>query len=133
MARKIASLLLIGLMALTTLTWAEEEGTGLEVEAMAFATMIVDRSPVDAADSFDITVDKIYCYTKIVGAAEPTTVTHVWYYNGEEMTKVELNVGGPSWRTWSSKEMQGTGVGTWRVDVMSAAGDLLMSKEFTVK
>lgn len=131
MARKFTALLLFALLALAPLAQAQE-GAALQVEEMEFATGIENRVPVGVAASFAVTVGKIYCYTKIVGAAEPTTVSHAWYFNGEEMAKVELAVNGPSWRTWSSKEMEGTGAGAWRVDVVSAAGDVLASKEFTV-
>ena len=55
-----------------------------------------------------------------------------WYRDGEEMARVELAVNSPDWRTWSSKELAGTEAGNWRVDVLSAAGDVLATKEFTV-
>lgn len=131
MARKFAALLLFGLLALASLAIAQE-GAALQVTEMEFATGIENRAPVGADTSFAETVGKVFCFTRITGALQPTTVSHVWYRDGEEMARVELAVNGPSWRTWSSKELEGTEPGNWRVDVLSAASEVLASKEFTV-
>jgi hypothetical protein len=67
-----------------------------------------------------------------VGAFQPTSVAHIWYYDYEEKVGVYLNVKSYSRRTWSSEKMQNSWTGKWRVDVVSSEGDLPASKEFTV-
>lgn len=104
----------------------------LKVEKMEFCTGVEDRQPVNADTTFLNMVENVYCFTNITGAEEPTTISHVWYYKGEEKAKVDLNVGGKAWRTWSSKRILEEWTGKWRVDVVSASGEVLLSKEFSI-
>jgi hypothetical protein len=105
----------------------------LDVDQMVFCTGVQDREPVGADTAFADTVGEVYCFTQISGADEPTTVSHVWYLNGEEKASVELSVGGQKWRTWSSKRIPAEWDGAWKVEVKSADGSVLMSKEFVVR
>jgi hypothetical protein len=103
------------------------------VAEMAFCTDVEDRTPVGSDTVFSSTVERIICFTKITGAVDTTAVTHIWYYNDEQMVKVELAVKSESWRTWSSKLIMKEWIGTWRVDVVSESGDVVESKEFLVE
>jgi len=105
----------------------------LTVDEMVFCSGIENREPVGADTVFADTVGQVYCYTRINGAENPTTISHVWFLNGEEKTSVELSVQGKTWRTWSSKTIPEEWDGTWRVEVQSATQDVLMSKEFVVR
>jgi hypothetical protein len=111
---------------------AEEEG-GLKVEKMAFCTGVEDRVPVGENTQFFESAERIYCYTRINGAADTIDVTHVWYYGEEEKARVDLTVKSASWRTWSSKKMLPAWSGAWRVDVLGPGGELLLSREFVYK
>ncbi|MFA5517517.1 MAG: DUF2914 domain-containing protein, partial [Desulfuromonadales bacterium] len=82
--------------------------------------------------TYPVNVDKIYCFTRLVGAEEDTTVTHVWYYGGEEMSRMTLPVRSSDWRTWSSKNILPEWTGDWRVEVLSAEGKLLMTLPFVL-
>ena len=132
MVRKFSAIFLVVLLSLASFASAEET-TAVQVEAMHLATGVENRQPVGVDTSFADTVGKVYCYTHIVGADEPTSVSHVWFYNDEEMATVELNVRSNNWRTWSSKSILKSWTGKWRVDVVTAAGELLESKEFTIE
>ena len=72
------------------------------------------------------------CFTKITGVDGESSVTHVWYHGDEEMGRVELPVRASMWRTWSAKTILPGATGQWRVDMLSAAGDVLKSASFTV-
>ena len=62
---------------------------------------------------------KLYCWTKVFNAYEPTKVIHVWYWQNTKMAEVPLDVGrSPGWRTWSSKRIQSHQKGEWRVEVL---------------
>lgn len=111
---------------------AQEREPEIKVEQMTFCTNVVDRQPVLPDTAFADTVKSVYCFTKIVGAKDTTEVTHVWYYEDEEMAKITLPVKSPSWRTWSSKSILKTWDGKWRVDVLSEDGKVLKSKVFTI-
>jgi hypothetical protein len=125
--------LLIGfcvvLMLSSTLCMAQE----LTVEEMTFCTAIEERQPAGVDTAFSSTVERVYCFSKITGATDTVTVFHVWYHNDQEMAKVELTIKGKSWRTWSSKRIMQEWQGKWKVDIVTSNGDILMSKEFTIK
>ena len=107
--------------------------SGLAVEKMVFCTGVEERAPVGENTQFFEEADRIYCFTRIVGAADTLQVTHVWYYGDEEKARVPLTVRSASWRTWSSKKMMPDWTGAWRVDVLGPGGEALMSREFVYK
>ena len=125
-------LLSLGLFLVTSLCGTLQAGE-LAVEVMEFCPAVEDRAPVGATTQFLNPVEKIYCYTKIAGAADTVTVFHVWYYDEKEMARVELTVKSASWRTWSSKKMLQEWSDVWRVDVETEDGTVLESKEFIYK
>ena len=109
-----------------------QEPSTLQVEVGAVCKDVVDRAPKDAGTSFPASVGKLFCFTKITGALKPTHVTHVWSFDGTERARVELAVNSPSWRTYSSKNIESQEVGAWRVEVLDAAGNVLQTLNFEV-
>lgn len=109
---------------------AQEAAPG--VETMTFCTNVEERQPVDPDTTFAADTEKVYCLTKITGVEGESSVTHVWFHGDEEMARVELPVRSSSWTTWSSKRMLPAWSGTWHVDVLDAAGNVLKSQEFTL-
>jgi len=127
-----AILILTMMVALPAAAGAQQAG-GLKVENMVFCTAVQDRQPVGADTAFADTVGSVYCFTRIVGGSDTTSVDHVWYFNDKEMTAVTLPVRSSVWRTWSIKKIGADQKGTWRVDVKSPTGEVLKSAEFVVK
>ena len=103
------------------------------VEDIQICTSVEDRQPMGADTSFAKDVGQLYCFTTLGGDQDSATIYHAWYYNDQEMAKVELNKGAKTWRTWSSKRILDTWTGTWRVDVLSSDGSVLGSIEFTIR
>jgi hypothetical protein len=93
---------------------------------------VVDRQPVDSAASFPASVGRLYFFTRITGAQEPTQVIHAWYYGDAERARVTLSVNGSNWRTYSSKVIQVQEIGSWRVEVLDADGNSLETLQFDV-
>ena len=110
----------------------EGEGSSLTVPDAAICTEVRDREPVGSGTKFPASVGRLYCFTRVAGAIEPTHVTHVWYHGEREVHSVDLQVGGPSWRTWSYKTIPPGWTGSWRVDVKDANGVIIYSLPFTV-
>jgi len=128
------SIIALGLVCLTLSAAASAQEASLaKVEEMVFCTAVQDRAPSGADSAFASTVENVYCFVRVVGAVDTTSITHVWYYNDREMGRVELAVKSPSWRTWSSKTILPEWQGTWRVDVLGPTGDVLTSGTFAVK
>ena len=101
-----------------------------QVEKIALGTAVEARELVGEATEFDVSVGRIYCWTRIISQNVPTTIKHVWYADGAQVAEVPLNINYPSVRTWSSKAIS---AGKWRVEVVSETGDVLASTDFTVK
>ncbi len=129
---KIIVLTLIMLLSVSCFSFAQDNN-GLIVETIQICTSVEDRAPVAEGSVFTGDVERLYCFTGIKNSGETTKVVHVWYYKDKEMTRVQLAVGTPTWRTWSSKRILPSWTGEWRVDVLSADGDVLASKTFEIK
>lgn len=110
-----------------------EKGSGIEVAEFVFCSGIDEMAPVGVKSQFFSSIDRIFCFTKINGAVDTTSVSHVWYRGGKEMARVELPVKSASWRTWSSKQMLDSWDGTWKVEVLDSDGAVAARKEFVYK
>ena len=109
-----------------------QEPSNLQVEVATVSKDVIDRAPVEAGSSFPASVGKLFCFTKITGALNPTHITHVWSFDGTERARVELQVNSSSWRTYSSKFIENQEVGAWRVEVVDSAGNVLQTLNFEV-
>ena len=95
-------------------------------------TDVANRTCYNSSTRFPTPVDKLFCFTKIVGAQDDTNVIHVWYFGETERARVQLSVRSSSWRTYSSKIIQPYEIGDWHVDVLGEDGQLLMVIPFEV-
>lgn len=103
------------------------------VEVAVAARAVENREPVGVAETFPADVGKVYCYTKVVGAAAGETITHVWYHGDRKMAEVTLSIGGPSWRTYSSKRILPSWTGRWRVEIVDSSGNVIETVRFAVE
>lgn len=109
-----------------------QDTNALTVEEISICRAVEDREPVEVDTIFYDIVGNVYCFTKITGAPEPLTISHIWYLNDQEKARTDLQVRSKNWRTWSSKKILKGWIGNWRVDVVSPQGNVLASQEFTV-
>ena len=112
---------------------AARDTLGLAVEEIVFCAAIKDRRPAGVADTFPSDIYGVYCYTRLVGAVGPTSVTHVWYRGETRVAAKTLAVKASPWRTWSLKEMPEEWKGEWRVEVISPDGAVLASRKFVTR
>lgn len=124
-------LMLLGLMvaALSSVTHAR----ALEVGEAVITTAVIEREPVDAVVAYPIQDGLLYCFTRVLGAVEPTVVVHSWFRGDELMSRSELPVRSPDWRTWSAKRLLADQEGDWRVEVRDAGGELLTTVNFELR
>lgn len=111
---------------------AGEADAAIEVARAIVATDVQNSEPVEPSELFSADVGTVYFFTELRGDFAPTTVEHVWLHEGEEVARVSLNAQGPRWRTWSSKRILPTWTGSWTVQVIGPAGDVLSSEQFEV-
>ena len=91
------------------------------------------RAVVGEAATFPSDGERVFCLTRVHGMSPPTTVTHVWYFEGKTMARVDLSVGSQNWRTWSFKTYKPDWTGSWEVKVLDEDGMVLGSAGFEVK
>lgn len=110
---------------------AEAQEVG--IDAVAISLDVVDRMPVASGEVFAREIPRLYCWSRVVGAAEETFVTHNWYHQGGLKASVQLPVRSSNWRTWSAKTMDPELTGEWMVEILSADGTPLESIIFFVQ
>jgi len=107
-----------------------QQAGALSIESASICTGVANREAVDAGTSFSVSVGKLYCFSKIADIQESTEIVHVWYYGETERARLSLGVNPPAWRTYSSKIIQAHEVGSWRVEILDASGNLLETAKF---
>ncbi len=100
------------------------------VDKMVFAKAVENREPQDVATEFNVSVDSVFCWTRITCPSVPTSISHIWYLNGTRSFEIPLKIDYPTTRTWSEKHIA---PGQWKVEVMDINGKILETKGFTVK
>ena len=123
-------------LALTTIyvdTARSQPMSSLQVVEGTICTDVVDRTCENANTRFSASTDRLYCFTRIMGAQDDTYVTHVWYFGDMERARVKLAVRSPNWRTFSSKKIQFHEIGAWHVDVLGPDDQVLMTIPFEMQ
>jgi cytoskeletal protein RodZ len=109
----------------------EKNFSVVEIKA---GSSIRDRIPQGVGNSFEWSTDRIYIWTRIKCDNPPASIRHVYYFKGEKVNDILLNIRSSDWRTWSFKTLSNKRyIGPWRVDVTSADGNLLQSIYFEIK
>jgi hypothetical protein len=117
-------------------SFPSEEQMGLRVARAYVCKGIEESEPTEAGRSFIPEDDgdlRLCCFSEIEGALGRDTIHHVWYWGDREMARVELEVRGPSWRTWSNKRIADEWRGEWRVDITDGSGRVLSRLGFSVE
>jgi len=124
---------LVGLACTVVVATAEETEVGPSpVVRAVICPEVSEREPVAAADSFNVDVGSLYCFTEIQGS-EGTVVTHAWIHEGKTRARVELPVRSARWRTWSSKDIHPDWTGSWQVKILDADGIVLKTLDFVLE
>lgn len=100
------------------------------VARAAFTRAIADREPVDNLSSLPNDHDKIFFFTDIRDMAG-AVVIHRWEYGGKIVAEIPFEIGGPRWRVYSSKQLDPSWTGEWKVSVVDGQGGTLSVKTFT--
>ncbi|RJR19940.1 MAG: DUF2914 domain-containing protein [Desulfobacteraceae bacterium] len=103
------------------------------LKRILIAPAIKDKEPFNPGEVFPSTVGKLYCFTHLVNAQSPKTITHAWFYKNAAMGKVRLKVDGLTWRTHSAKTINQAQIGPWRVEVLGPDGELLGTVNFEIR
>ncbi|MFA5975306.1 MAG: DUF2914 domain-containing protein [Elusimicrobiota bacterium] len=102
----------------------------VQIEKVAVGTAIENRELLGEAKTFEESVPRVYCWTKVMTEHAPLKIKHVWYADGEKEAEVALDVNYSAVRTWSSKSIW---PGSWKVDITNEVDEVLATSEFTVQ
>ncbi len=106
---------------------AETHGT---VARAVFTTGIKDREPTDTLSTLTNDVTNITFFTELQGM-QGQAVTHRWEHDNKVMAEVKFDVGSSRWRVFSSKRLEPSWTGEWKVSVVDANGGTLSASTFT--
>jgi hypothetical protein len=94
-----------------------------------FATAVEAREPVDSITSLGSDRDRVYYFSELVGVSG-RRLTHRWEYEGEVVAEVPIDVGGPRWRAYSSKNLDPSRLGEWTVSIIDENGHVVHTDSF---
>jgi hypothetical protein len=106
---------------------------GVTVVSAVACRSVNGRSPVGEAESFPPDVGRVYLFTQVNSESPKTSIQHIWSYNGKKMAEVTLPINGSNWRTYSSKSIDPSMKGDWKVDVTTTKGTVLKSANFKIQ
>ena len=115
---KLKKLLVLMIVAAVSVSFAH--AADLKVVDGTITSAIVNQMPVDKIESYRADFGKLYCFTRIVGAQGDSEITHVWYFQENELARVTLPVRSSDWRTYSSKRFLPQWAGEWSVVVLDS-------------
>ena len=121
----------LGLLALGLIAAVPPVGQQAPSVELAIGKSIEAGNPVDTASSFGADVGQIAGWTRVTGMSAGSKITHLWIH-GADSSRVELNVGGSPWRTYSRKTIPAGATGDWTLEVLGSDGAKLATKTIKV-
>lgn len=111
---------------------AEKPAAKGQVQKAQFTSGVENHEPKDNLDSLTNDQTRIFFYAVLVNL-QGQEVTFRWSYNDVTQAEVKQTPTSMRYRTNTSKQLDPSKLGTWKVEVMDASGDVLTSKTFEYK
>jgi cytoskeletal protein RodZ len=106
----------------------------LNVVRAVAASDIQNKNPANIANAFSWSTERVYIWSRIECKQPPSSIRHIYYFEGHKVNDIELKIKSPQWRTWSYKTLlEKRWIGQWKVDITSVEGELLQRIFFEVK
>ena len=105
----------------------------IEVLKAVVCADVKDKKPSGENDSFQWSMDRIYIWNLIKCDRHLSSIRHIYYFKGKQISDIVLDIKSTPWRTWSYKTLLDKRfIGPWRVDITSVDGKLLQRVHFEV-
>ena len=111
---------------------AEKPAAKGQVQKAQFTSGVENHEPKDNLDSLTNDQTRIFFYAVLVNL-QGQEVTFRWSYNDVTQAEVKQTPTSMRYRTNTSKTLDPSKLGTWKVEVVDASGDVLTSKTFEYK
>jgi cytoskeletal protein RodZ len=106
----------------------------LNVVRAVAASDIQNKNPANIANAFSWSTERVYIWSRIECKQPPSSIRHIYYFEGHKVNDIELKIKSPQWRTWSYKTLlEKRWIGQWKVDITTIEGELLQRIFFEVK
>jgi hypothetical protein len=102
------------------------------VQKAQFTSAVENHEPKDSLDSLGNDQTRIFFYAVLVNL-QGQEVTFRWSYNDVTQAEVKQTPNSGRYRTYTSKTLDPSKLGTWKVEVVDADGNVLTSKTFEYK
>ncbi|HEY3644790.1 MAG TPA: DUF2914 domain-containing protein [Gammaproteobacteria bacterium] len=103
-----------------------------QVQKAQFTSGVENHEPKDNLDSLTNDQTRIFFYAVLVNL-QGQEVTFRWSFNDVTQAEVKQTPTSMRYRTNTSKTLDPSKLGTWKVEVVDASGDVLTSKTFEYK
>lgn len=110
--------------------------TELTTIGSGICTDIIDHKVVGVGEVFGKDVEKLFCFTRVLGPyleEKGQHVVHVWYHQETEKARITLPVESSNWGTYSSKIIRPFETGDWHIDVLDPEGEVISVFQFFIK
>jgi hypothetical protein len=102
------------------------------VQKAQFTSAVENHEPKDNLDTLSNDQTRIFFYAVLVNL-QGQEVTFRWSYNDVTQAEVKQTPTSGRYRTNTSKTLDPSKLGTWKVEVVDASGTVLTSKTFEYK
>lgn len=107
---------------------------GISVTQGVVCQSVENRTPMGEGKTFTSDVGRLYAFTKVgLDEGQETSIKHIWHYNNKEMATVTLPIRGPQWRTYSSKAIDPSYKGNWKVNIVTEDNQVLKTLSFKIQ
>lgn len=103
--------------------------TQLHITQYGVGSGVENRRLVGQSDVFAVDT-RVWFWNRVEGGRSGDTIQHVWRLEGREMSRISLRIGSANWRTQSRKTLYPGSAGSWTVEAIDEAGDVLARSEF---
>jgi hypothetical protein len=94
---------------------------------------VTNRNPEESGNSFQWSTERVYIWSMIECESPPASIRHTYYFEGQKVNDIVLEIKSPQWRTWSYKSLlDRRWIGQWKVDITTIEGELLKRIYFAV-
>ncbi|HEU5398464.1 MAG TPA: DUF2914 domain-containing protein [Gammaproteobacteria bacterium] len=108
---------------------AEKPAAKGSANKLTFTSGVENHEPTDDLKTLDNSHTRIYFYA-VLNNLQGQEVDFRWSYNGVTQADVKQTPKYAHYRTYTSKELDPSKLGTWTVDILDSAGNSLGSKTF---
>lgn len=102
------------------------------VKRFLLAGSVSNREPEGELNEISFTADgsaAVWAYSEIIDK-KGSRFKYVWLHGGNQIATVPVNVGSNRWRSYSSKVINQSMSGAWRVELQDGEGRLMASADF---